>query len=161
MNGIFLIAIFLCISGLSTAQAQPALTDNELYAAYCMGSFQNEVNEMWSGFGGQGATHSPQLTASIHKMVDPIQAKLTRFQNYLFATGALSDLRRSDQIFGIYSAEQQATSDQKMCISELSQCKVDMKLPFDKRLQQSLDCARAKPSCTRLARCSLPDNLPF
>jgi hypothetical protein len=159
----------------SPAQAQSGATDNELYAAYCKGSldFQIEV--------AGGPTSPPLLEQRRQEFLAPLLQQRQRFQAYLLSTGAITDSQRTESIFGLTAAIERGRSDIQRCIGAMTACQnaaqcsalhvpnpsdpLNLRGPTTAEMKCIGDrmsmCRDKEPSCARSRRCSGPDHLPF
>lgn len=139
---VFMLGTLLLITDCASAQAQ-ALTDDELYAAYC-GGVTRELDQ------GNAA----------------VQRASKRFSAYLMATGVLTNPQRSNANLGAAMAIAHGRTEARQCSAAIVACsdkilgKEGTPLPRDDRSSQLVACMDATP-CARTSRCLQPDSLPF
>jgi hypothetical protein len=165
--------IALSIVGASQGLAQNiGATDNELYAAYCVG-----VLHLAQTNNSQPLQSDPGVPADVQQRIqrmrvenaDKLVSEVSRFSSYLMASGALS---RSGAALGLSGATNQGRSDLEHCSKTEQQCSasiwggpgspyVPLRPHGDDRLTRMLACTDQDQSCSRSVRCFGPDNLPF
>lgn len=155
------------------AQAQSGATDNELYAAYCIGVMDERI--------GTGAPSAdPQKEQYERSVTAPWVQLRQRFQTYLLSTGAIADPQRVDAALGLTAAARRGHTDMQQCLAALTTkcnrdaCGYHYSTPSDplglrgpsptqsKCIFEYLKtCQAQQPSCVRESRCDGPDTLPF
>jgi hypothetical protein len=107
------------------ALAQGAATDNELYAAYCIGVMNSSIEDMG------GPSSNPQIEQMRQTTIAPLVQSRQRFQSYLISSGVITDYRRADAILGLATATQRGQADQQQCLAGImanchpeAECKV-------------------------------------
>lgn len=139
-------------------------TDNELYAAYCIGVIR----------AAEEAPHQPAADPEVERRLSQTgaamrQQALQRFQSYLAATGALTDNSRANSIFGLTNAMRRGQDDAEQARRTMNGCNVSVygdgkHTPIDGHvaaMQRFLSCTAQDQSVSREMRCLGPDNLPF
>jgi len=159
MRGLCAIALLaVCIDcGQAGAQVSGA-TDNELYAAYCIGAIRNAESEP-----GHPAS-DPKLEEQVHSAgVALRQQLLGRFSGYLAATGIFTDARRANAAISLYAAMTHGAADDQQAAATTSACERSLIGETNNRLWVSKysSCVNLDPAVLREMRCVLPDNLPF
>jgi hypothetical protein len=137
MRGAGFIAVTLFISGSALAQQIDGATDNELFAAYCV-----------------GALHSDHPTSSE-------EAKIQAFRAYLIARGATSRSRFATQ--GLNIAVEQGLAQGKACNqlreSCVTRCITDAKGSIEEARDCNVSCDAYK--CEKPDRCLSITQIPF
>jgi hypothetical protein len=126
-----------------------AATDNELYAAFCLGVLSSV---------------SPSAAGAERRA-----AQISRFSGYLGATGILLDPSRDNAIGGVSAAETRGRVDEGQCTITMMACVKTIPAPRraltpaeEEALSTRMNaCAGQDTACTRAIRCLEPDALPF
>ncbi len=136
------------------AQGTAGATDNELYAAYCIGVLDDQIQGLRSTFPtASGQKPIPELEQALQRQLAPVMQSRQRFAGYLASTGALTDPARD--VWGLMVAQKHGREDYDQCLASLPQCAVTTSV------QANVVCIRSLPPCSRASRCQLPDVLPF
>ena len=157
----FVILCFALASG-TLAHAQPlpdVATDQELFAAYCLGAYQDQAREL--------ADH-PSLGSEVAEMDQQIkelfEGQISRFRGYLLARGFLSGSRSNSASMGFTLAIARGRADSMRCMARIKMCsqKLCSLQATDRSKCNGLnDCRDEEPACRSGARCTETDRLPF
>jgi hypothetical protein len=139
------------------ANAQPladVATDQELFAAYCLGVIiaaqADPVNDVEEYLGRDAAER--------HK--EYLSQKRSRFLGYLTARGLLSGSRNISATTGARLANQRGRADTPRCSAKVKEC-VD-KYASKPYVQKDINhCRDEEDACRASARCYNDDRLPF
>jgi hypothetical protein len=165
------IVAFILVGAL-IARAQPSpdvATDNELFAAYCLGMAQAFL---------QATLHDPPAI-SPDAFQSTLNRRITRFHSYLVARG-LTTTRSTDALIGTNLSIRRGRADWPVCGEKFKHCEACLPpdpndyLPSampgmaEKHAKESQDChekcmkdIKEEPICRRWVRCSEDDQLPF
>lgn len=151
-------------------------TDNELFAAYCMGDLDEQINNL-----KRLATPDDFSQNQLKGFLVPLLDRRQRFLSYLISTGVMGSSERSFALPGAMLAMQRGHIDEQQCMATMincnpaAECEVvnhDMKndplwlrgpSPAQNKCmgEHLAACKAQQPGCSRLSRCDAPDNLPF
>lgn len=115
LNAWALVAAAFLLASVS-ADAQNGATDNELYAAYCKGTLDFQIE------GAGGPTSPPLLEQRRQELLAPLLHQRQRFQAYLLSTGAITDPQRTESFFGLTAAIERGRSDVQRCFGAITTC---------------------------------------
>lgn len=155
MRAIWMAMLALCLWHQSAfAQGTAVPTDNELYAAYCVGALDEEMKGLRDTLilpSGQKA--NPTLEEMLQHQIAPLQQYRQRFAAYLASTGAL--INPALDVFGLMVATTRGREDLKQCVANMPQCSGTTSV------KAWAECFMKFPACSRESRCQQPDALPF
>ena len=147
--------IGLIVSALAgAAHAQPVATDKELFASYCLGSY--EVMQSYMVSLTSAATTCPQwfseascqdLQRARREGVDQVQNEISRLRRYLIVRGVWNVRSDVPLLVGITAAFNQGRDDTRQCLAA-----------------PVTDTGPAKdnyPPCVHQSRCSDLSRIPF
>jgi len=152
-------AFLSLVADLATAEIA---NDNDLYAAYCIGSLteSNEQNKIRV----QGWRNDPVLWGAMNEAESAIKLMLLRFTAYMTARGypRAHDLKANVEVV---LSTQRGRSDQLQCdeiivgcVASCSQRDANARIECTERCRDQRD---QNAACNSVARCTRPDNLPF
>jgi hypothetical protein len=157
IRGLVGVALGLCL--IVGANAQPladVATDQELFAAYCLGAIitargDGSFSELETLLGRDAAQQTKERYSR----------KRSRFLGYLTARGLLSGSRRISAMRGARLAKERGQADTVRCTAKIDACvtKYGSKRPY---VQKNIDdCRDEEDACRTSARCYDDDRLPF
>ncbi len=159
MRGRWAIAFLgACIAAGQAGAQGVGATDNELYAAYCIGVIRNAEAQP-----GQPAS-DPKLEEKLRAGGAAMrQQLLRRFSGYLAATGIMIDPARSDALIGLYAAMTRGAADNQQATATSSACQKSLDGESNNRAwaNKYAACEYNDPAFNRVVRCVQPDSLPF
>jgi len=145
--------VFLISCGQAIAKGSGA-SDNELYAAYCIGFIQS-AEAMPHG----KPSPDPKVEEDSKEMQVANQRLLGRLYGYLAATGILTDPARKEAMLGIRDATNRGVADHGDFVATVTACLKSS--DGAARPLNFLSCLDKDPVNARSKRCFGPDNLPF
>ena len=157
IRGLVGIALSWCLIVGANAQLQTDVaTDQELFAAYCLGVI----------ISAQGDGSFSELEALLgrdaaQQTKEDYSRKRSRFHEYLMARGLQSGSRSSTATGGARLAIQRGQADVPRCNARVGACvtKFASKNPY---VQKDVDdCRDEEDACRKTARCFTDDQLPF
>src|SRR5262249_18964989 len=163
MRGVIRLIALLAVGLLSNSSVAQVATDNELFAAYCVGAL-SETQEPTSPESERYARIDPSIARNleaIRKLNDQTKQRRLRFESYLAARGFQAN--RNDQAAaGVKLALQRGRNDGIQCGKSIDACisscnqisEIDL---FGKCLAP---CGH-NDVCASTGRCHKADNLPF
>jgi hypothetical protein len=162
MRGLLPVVLWLLVW--LTPAISESVTDNDLYAAYCVGVLKAEYAPPSSYF------PKPDLDMEMKRLIEEADRqlqqeranRLNRFQRYLAARGYLTNTS-FDHLTRLQIAISQGESDAKQCSSHLARfLRCLNECNNNNEAQCFGKCKGGKmPSCQSSDRCNQPDALPF
>jgi hypothetical protein len=186
--GLLMNAVLCCPS---VAQTSNSATDHELYAMYCVGALDADIEalqspqrrsleEIETGIrnsnpllplsqdqirsGAQAIQDSQEHTLkNLEAQKTKYQNERARFAAYIVATGALTDPHRAEAAQGLAVSKARGEQDSRQCWATLSHCLASPQWLGDDKAgaERYLATCAAAEPCVRQRRCSQPDQLPF
>jgi hypothetical protein len=158
MRGLVGIALGWCLIVGANAQPQADVTtDQELFAAYCLGVIiaAESDGSLISFIEETSGRDEAQQTKERYRQ------KRSRFLGYLTARGLLSGTRGVSATTGALLAKERGLVDSPRCSAKVHACvdKFASKRPY---VQKNIDdCRDEEDACRKSARCYDDDRLPF
>jgi len=153
-------AIIVCVLLISdaaqAAQAQSVpdvATDQELFAAYCLGSFQQWAKELTS-------SGNAELDISLQPVQRDLMTRTSSLQAYLRARGLTMGIRSLATIQAVVTTIQRGRADETACNRQIEICvqKCSAVRPYNPKCTHS--CRDEEPACRSVARCANAERLP-
>jgi hypothetical protein len=130
-------------------------TDQELYAAYCLGVVVAQGDSPLSEF-EDVVGHD-----AVVKEKERLSQERSRFQGYLAARGLLSGSRSVSSVTGARLAQERGQSDAARCFARINICVAKCSATRPYVHQCTIDCRDEEGACRANARCFRDDQLPF
>jgi len=164
-------AAVLLVAALSDVAAAEVASDNELYAAYCIGVLQDRQQagrKLWAEYEQTAASQDDarEIREARDKDLKDLDQKLSRFRTYLAVRGFRPGGGRDPQAFtGIQVALQRGRSVSLQCSQHhekncTSRCASDLVAPPG-AISKCDQCRAENAECRSSERCLQADNLPF
>jgi hypothetical protein len=146
--------------------AAEVASDNELYAAYCIGVLQHRA-EYEQGLADDKQSQDAAMRRLLQEDTKNLNQKLSRFRTYLAVRGFRPRGGRDPQAFtGIQVALQRGQADVQQC-DQFSEKTCTPRCPFgldgdvDAIMKCVVQCLAENAACRSSERCLQADNLPF
>ena len=152
---VWILAFILAGALTARAQLSPDIaTDEELFAAHCLGMIQATRSAIISNLRGA------DVDAIFGPIVQGMNDEIARIQTYLVARGLTSPTRSVAAKQGVTLSIERGRTDSSICGAQIDRCvaQCSKTRPYQQKCVD--DCRDQEPKCRAAARCG-DDRLPF